>query len=98
MKIRILQLALIASIIPMVGCTTVPSVGSYGTGSDSAFVNDARGRPESVTSRDQLANAERSRRNVHGELELDKAKREDFVDRVRTPLKVLDGFRGNVRW
>ncbi len=86
--IPLLGSALIAQLAS--GCVATPagpSVGSYGAGSDAAYLNASRGRADAQMTAAQAEQYRRQRQSVSEELDLEQKKRANTINNTNGILQ-----------
>ena len=81
--------------LTLTGCMVTPkgpTVGSMGTGSDSAYFNATRGRSDAQLTKAQADQYSRQRQQVAEEMELEHQKTQNTLDEV----KGFTGILGNI--
>ena len=74
-----------------------PSIAQLGAGSDAAYLNGTRGRPEAQISEQQARQFDRQRDQVAKEMALEHQKRMHTLETVGAFVQIIGGFAGYVR-
>ncbi|ASK27810.1 hypothetical protein BG910_08725 [Neisseria chenwenguii] len=86
---KILSVLLLSS--ALAACTSPNSVGNLAIGDDSAAIKAGRNRPEAQLSRAELEQHRRQRTNVSEELALEREKRNNKQDGIRSTMGTVGG-------
>ena len=78
--------ALTLTTVVLTGCATGGSVGDYAMGDDSAAIKSGRNRASAQLSRAELEQHRRQRTNVSEELALEREKRRNKHEEVRSTM------------
>lgn len=76
-------------------CTQVasgPTVASLGAGSDAAYLNATRGRPDAQISKDQAEQYSRQRNQVAEEMSIEQMKKQHFLQNLGAATRVVSPF------
>ena len=87
-------LALTLTAVVLTGCATGGSVGDYAMGDDSAAIKAGRNRESAQLSRAELEQHRRQRTNTSEELALEREKRQNKHDGIRSTMGTAAGGLG----
>lgn len=96
-KIILSAMGIILSAHLITGCVATPAgptIGSYGAGSDTAYLNASRGRADAQVTQAQVDQYKQQQAIVADEMALEQKKRANMINNTQGILQTIQTFRG----